>query len=283
MTNQPSSIIYHLSSKRGFSLLEILITVTLLILLSVALLITLNPWAQINKGWDSKRKTELTQLNKVFEDYYNDKQCYPTLSKVCYNASSGTTCNICGNQSTSPTFSPYLSQLPCDPQQPTKKYTYQTDGSSCPGWYIVYTLLSNTTDPVISEVDCQNGCGPTGNVNFNYFVSSSNIILEGGIGPTTSPQNPTSTPTLNPTLTPGPLTPTSPPGATPIPTTVPTATPALTPTPTVYYVGNCSTFSTLFVNPNCNVCGNYTQCKITHPGGTYYTDASTCLAPCFPD
>src|SRR3989338_2225417 len=155
--------------KKGFSLLEILITVTLLIILSIALLVSLNPWTQINKGWDSKRKSELTQLNKVFEDYYNDKQCYPVSSKVCYNATSDPTCNICGNQSTSPSFSPYLSRLPCDPQQPTKKYLYQTDGSSCSNWYIIYTSLSNTADPVIAEVGCQNGCGPTGNVNFNYF------------------------------------------------------------------------------------------------------------------
>src|SRR3989338_10917036 len=123
--------------KKGFSLLEILITVTLLIILSIALLVSLNPWTQINKGWDSKRKSELTQLNKVFEDYYNDKNCYPKPNEVCYNNTGSTTCNICGNETVPPNFSnfsPYLAHLPCDPQQPTKKYTYQTDGSSCSNW-----------------------------------------------------------------------------------------------------------------------------------------------------
>ncbi len=163
--------------KESFSLLEILITVTLLVTLSVALLITLNPWAQINKGYDSKRKRELIQLNKVLEDYYNDKNCYPAPSEVCYN-DSGTTCNICGSEPTSPSFSPYLKSLPCDPQQPVKKYLYQVDSISCPSWYRIYTELSSSSDPVIAQVGCTTGCGPSPDFSYNYGVSSPNIGLE---------------------------------------------------------------------------------------------------------
>jgi len=136
---------------------------------------------QINKGQDGKRKHELTQLNKVFEDYYNDKQCYPKPGEVCYNTISPTTCNICGNESAPPSFSifsPYLSRLPCDPRQPTKKYLYQVDNSSCPTWYRIYTTLSNTVDPVIVSVGCSNGCGPTDDKSYNYGVTSPNTDLE---------------------------------------------------------------------------------------------------------
>jgi len=138
---------------------------------------------QINKGQDGKRKHELTQLNKVFEDYYNDKQCYPKPGEVCYNTISPTTCNICGNESAPPNFSnfsPYLSRLPCDPRQPTKKYLYQidNDNSSCPTWYRIYTALANQSDPVVASVGCSSGCGPSPDFSYNYGVSSPNIGLE---------------------------------------------------------------------------------------------------------
>lgn len=171
-------IIKIIKSKLAFTLMELLIIIALIALIAAAALFLLNPWAQINKGQDSKRKQELTQLNKVFEDYYNDKQCYPPPSQICYNAGAGTTCNICGNEPTSPSFSPYLSRLPCDPRQPAKKYLYQVDSTGCPTWYRIYTTLSNTADPVIVSVGCQNGCGLAPDFSYNYGVASPNIGLQ---------------------------------------------------------------------------------------------------------
>lgn len=164
--------------KKGFTLMELLIVVSLLVILATALLVSLNPWGQINKGHDSKRKSEMSSINKVLEDWYNDKNCYPRPSEICYNPTVGTTCNICGNQSTSPSFSPYLPSLPCDPRQPLKKYLYQVDNNSCPSWYRIYTTLSNQSDPVIASVGCSDGCGPSPDFSYNYGVSSPNIGLE---------------------------------------------------------------------------------------------------------
>lgn len=155
-----------------------MIVVTMIVILAIVLLVTLNPWTQINKGHDSKRKQELIQLSKTLEDYYNDKQCYPKPNEVCYNSSAGVTCNICGNETTSPSFSPYLTRLPCDPRQPLKKYLYQVDNSSCPTWYRIYTTLATQSDPIITSVGCQNGCGPSPDFSYNYGVSSPNIGLE---------------------------------------------------------------------------------------------------------
>lgn len=161
--------------KKSFTLLELLIVVSLLMTVAIVVLVALNPWGQINKSYDGKRKTELIQLSKILEDYYNDNNCYPKPSEVCYPLINGTSCNICGNNSNSPDFNPYLSRLPCDPQHPTKKYLYQVDSISCPIWFRVFTILSNTTDPAIAEVGCTDGC-PT-NLNYNYGVSSPNTGL----------------------------------------------------------------------------------------------------------
>ncbi len=168
----------------GLSLMEILIIVTLIITIAVAVLILFNPKRQIEKGWDSKRKTELGQLRKILEDWYNDKNCYPRPNQICYDSVVNNTCHICGRVLTPTDFSPYLKTLPCDPQHPTKKYLYQVDNVTCPTWYRIYTTLSNPADPAINEVGCRQYCG-IGNYTgfiYNYGISSPNTSLEKGPG-----------------------------------------------------------------------------------------------------
>ena len=171
--------------KKAFTLMELLIVIALLVALAIIVLITLNPWGQLNKSRDSKRKTELTQLSKVFEDFYNDKQCYPRPQDVCYpstesgyNPLSDTKCYLCGNASGSPQITSYLPHLPCDPQHPAKKYLYQADDIGCPSWYRIYTVISNQSDPAIAQVGCSAGCGPSPDFSYNYGVTSPNIGLE---------------------------------------------------------------------------------------------------------
>jgi len=189
--------------KKGFTLMELLVVVALLILIAIVVLVALNPWAQIAKSQDSKRKAELTQLNKVLEDWYNDKGCYPRPDQICYgeitnvcnaNRVKTQTCYICGNESTSPSFSPYLSRLPCDPQHGTKKYFYQTEASeanllcstlpkdaqkNCPSWYRIYSDFSAVEDKESANLGCYSGgCGVAPVYGYDYGVSSPNKSLE---------------------------------------------------------------------------------------------------------
>lgn len=172
-------IIKFIKPRPAFTLMEILIVVALLALVATALLASLDPFAQTKKGQDSKRKSELVNLQKIFEDFYNDRQSYPKPDEVCYNGTDATTtCNICGNRSDPPAFSnfsPYLSRLPCDPR---KDYLYQVDSTIRPTYYRIYTTLANKSDTVITSVGCQYGCGPPPDFNYNYGVSSPNIGLE---------------------------------------------------------------------------------------------------------
>lgn len=184
--------------KKAYSLLEILITISILILLLAALFLVFNPKTQIDKANDGKRKVELSSLKKVFEDWYNDKGCYPLPPQICYDAATqrpdGTyTCHICGNESTSPSLSPYLSQLPCDPRQPVKKYLYQVDSITCPSLYRTYTVL--TADP--KEYCATDSPMET---EYNWGVASSNtqpLINCTGLEPTLA-LTPTPTPTPTP-------------------------------------------------------------------------------------
>lgn len=211
----------------AYSLMEILIVVGVLVIVAAGVLALLNPKKQIEKGFDAKRKTELTILSKKLEDWYNDKNCYPEPDEICYDGTSDTqsgtkTCHICGKESGSPPdLLNHIDRLPCDPEHPTYSYTYETEGGTCPGWYRVYSKLGIEDDSVITELGCTTGCGPAPYYAFDFGVSSPNINLE---------MNPAQT-TPTPTSGAGP---TSPPGATatPTPTTDPGFFPTLTPTPT---------------------------------------------------
>lgn len=179
----------------GFTLMELLIIVALVALIAIGALVLFNPMQQIGKGYDAKRKHDLSELSKAYEDYYNDKGCYPTGSVICYDTPKennkglgvgatlvGYSCNICGSEDTIRSFSPYMSVLPCDPEHQRKDYLYQYDPSSCPSWYRLYTDFSNENDVESTNLGCnQGGCGlkyppaPTPQYGYDYGVSNTNL------------------------------------------------------------------------------------------------------------
>jgi len=203
--------------KKGFSLIELLIVVTI-----VGLLTLLTIWAfhlQVIKGRDAKRKADLAKMQRILEDYYNDNNCYPEVL-------------ACNND-----FLPYLSSIPCDPVNDGRNHIYfysVSNQGNCKRWYKIFTTLENQKDPIIQKIHCdKTTCG-----DFNYVVSSANAEIlvqqpgevyssQGGWVLPTSTQGPTST--LAPTSTQAPT-----PTETPIPTAIitPTQGPPPTPTPT---------------------------------------------------
>jgi len=170
--------------KKFFTITELLIIIAIIAILAVAAFILFNPKKQIEKAWDGKRKHELSQLKKVLEDWYNDKNCYPKPSEICFDPpTSKNTCRICGHQSSSPSLSPYLPLLPCDPQYPKKNYLYQVDNLKCPQWYRIYADLSlsdfGINDETTKQLECYSqSCGPAPDYGYDYGVTSNNIDLE---------------------------------------------------------------------------------------------------------
>lgn len=177
-----------LKKNSGFTLMELLIIVALIAVIATTVLILLNPMQQINKAKDSQRKHDMDVLRKTFEDYYNDKSCYPKPNEVCYNAKSqyapseAIICNICGNESAPlnfSNFSPYLPKLPCDPESPRKEFLYQVDDLVCPKWFRVYSKLNVKDDQAINDLACSGeACGPKPVYGYNFGVTSPNIDLE---------------------------------------------------------------------------------------------------------
>lgn len=162
----------------GFTLIELLIVIVILGVLSS--LIVGNFINSIKKGDDTKRKTDLEQIRKAIELYYEDNKVYPAFTylgnpqippateptSLCINYPTPNNCST-GNGG-----KVYMQKLPTDTNA-NCYYRYETDGLT---WYKIYSYIENTDDngPGVKiygyhdgALSC--GCGPC-----RFAISSPN-------------------------------------------------------------------------------------------------------------
>jgi type II secretion system protein G len=107
-------------NKKGFTLIELLVVIAIIGLLSTLAVVALG--AARVKARDSKRLSDLKQMQTALELYYTDQNAYPSgdaislgnSSYACLN-SSGFTTDACA--------SPYMAKVPTDPKTGYYKYT----------------------------------------------------------------------------------------------------------------------------------------------------------------
>jgi len=138
----------------------------------------LNPFEQLQKASDARRKSDLAQVQKALESYYDDFQKYPPNS-ADYQIIYGSSAVSWGNP-----FGPnglYMQKLPKDPKS-GRIYVYYSDSTAGNQSYYLYASLERgARDPQVCKSDgsvCSNVpsgvyCGSTNNCNFG--VSSSNV------------------------------------------------------------------------------------------------------------
>jgi prepilin-type N-terminal cleavage/methylation domain-containing protein len=143
--------------RRGFTLIEVLIVVSILVLLMLALILSMRNQRQ--KAEDARVKSDLERLRIAFEDYYNDNNCYPPSDWF----DSADDCN-------SSKLQPYLNMIPCDPRT-GMPYVMEYVNSQCSGFRLYGTLVNNQ-DPAVTSL-----CSPSGSTSGNYGVSSSNTTV----------------------------------------------------------------------------------------------------------
>lgn len=157
------------SNSQGFSLLELIIVVTIVGVLFAALALVFNPAAQFSKADNAKRQHDLEEVRTALATYYDDTGCYPTSLDFA--------------QKFSLTGKTYMQTIPEDPKcgsSGNNCYIYQTDTTtSCPQWNVLYDTLAaplptNITCPLTS---ISNNCLPTNytQMGINYCVISGNI------------------------------------------------------------------------------------------------------------
>lgn len=148
-------------SDRGFTMIELLIVITILGALMAAVLFAVS--AQRTKAQDSRRKSDLEKLKVAFEDYYNDNACYPASTIL-------DDCN-------STDLAPYVATIPCDPST-HEPYVYVPETNACLG-YRLYTHLQNVDDPGIVQTGCDQECGCGGpDPTLNYGISSGVVLAQ---------------------------------------------------------------------------------------------------------
>lgn len=163
--------------KRAFTLIELLVVI--LIMGVLASLITGNFFTSLKKGRDAKRKTDLEQIQRSLEMYYEDKRTYPTFNIFAtagYQLCETKIADSCA--ALTPPEKVYMIKLPDDPIS-GKHYEYiNTAGAD----YKLFACLENNLQilPYVStgySITCGNCKKPDGVTDTPciWGVSSSNI------------------------------------------------------------------------------------------------------------
>lgn len=165
----------------AFTILELLMVMALVVILMTVGLIVLNPQEQFARSKDAIRKNDLHTLRNMFEEWKNDRGCYPKLSDVCYSNKSATTCTICTTHPDTPSFEAYAKNAICDPESPNRDYLYEIQGdSTCPNAFLVYTKLRANYVQSNDVYNCTalHACGPRPFFGYDYLVSSPNAFIQ---------------------------------------------------------------------------------------------------------
>ena len=143
--------------KSAFTLIELLVVVAFLSLMILVAIFAFK--GQLFKGYDARRKSDLNRIKIALEEYEKDHNCYPPYLPSCKGSDAGI-------------LKSYIPIIPCDPHTKTDYLYYPDPTSTCAKWAWLFTNLEYTGDPKITEIGCQNGCGPNQAYGFNYYVTT---------------------------------------------------------------------------------------------------------------
>lgn len=201
----------------GFTLIEILVTVTILSLFAAGMMLAIDPREQINKAKNASSINNLKELKNALQLYYEDHKCYPeqdsVFTQTLYNGGAWTENGII-----------YMQDVPRDGEE---SYIYVTDsGGSCPQWNVVFSKLAKEPTDIACPLEKfpGEGCTPpdyedypyactmSGSVNCSFIREESSIqtaYMAGAPVPPTPTVGPTAQPIATPTTPPGGSNPSS--------------------------------------------------------------------------
>jgi len=139
-----SAHFYPLTSKKGFSLLELLITIAIIGILAGGTLVAIDIPTQLARSRNAQRKTDLKSLQSALEIYRSDQRKYPVSLdlKLCAPLTGGAS-------------SVYMQKTPCEKKAGWPSYSYTS-----PDGGVTYTItaclehLKNTADPDAEATTC---------------------------------------------------------------------------------------------------------------------------------
>lgn len=159
------------SSVLGFTLIELITSVAVLAIIATISIVTLDPFTQFQKANDARIKSDLSQIEKALEQYYEDNGKYPDATASYKIDSLGTEIDW------GTAWQPYMNILPKDPRSDRNYVYYTPDGQS----YYIYANLERDGDSALcnSGLACdplsQLGAGSACGAVCNFGVSSQNV------------------------------------------------------------------------------------------------------------
>lgn len=136
-------------NKKGFTLIELLVVIAIIGLLSTLAVVALGS-ARV-KARDSKRLSDLKQIQTALELYYTDQNAYPSGGGVTLGAGNYACLNASGWGAVG-CASPYMAGVPADPTA-TSNYVYTAASSS----YAITATLEGTVNGLSSGITLSPG------------------------------------------------------------------------------------------------------------------------------
>lgn len=112
-------------NKKGFTLVELLVVIAIIGLLSTLAVVALGTTRA--KARDSKRLSDIKQVQTALEMYYTDNSAYPEGTDVVLGSQTASCLNAAGFGAAGCTNA-YMGQVPADPS--TGSYTYTQSGTT---------------------------------------------------------------------------------------------------------------------------------------------------------
>lgn len=181
-------------NEKGFTLIELVIVIGILSILALFVLAALNPLEQFKKANDGQRKSDLAQIQRALEQYYQDHGSYPKSSST-YTITDFNGASVAWGGTSG--WTPYMDFVPKDPDA-NRTYIYYTTGGAPQSYLLYASLQRGPNDPQtcqatstncmknpdnVSYCSCPNvpasvDCGANGlHYPCNYGVSSPNTSL----------------------------------------------------------------------------------------------------------
>jgi prepilin-type N-terminal cleavage/methylation domain-containing protein len=142
---------------KGFTLVELLVVMTIIALLSAVILTGMN--SHRARARDGKRISDMAQLQLVFESYYDACNQYPSITSPQPTTLSTATNNGCTSGTNLGSF---ISVLPVDPiNSGSNVYVYTPTPSSCGAGtkctgYTLQATLEQTNKVLNNDADTSN-------------------------------------------------------------------------------------------------------------------------------
>lgn len=159
------------------TLIELLLVTAIVGILAGAIIMTLNPIDQLAKSEDARRKSDLAQVQRALELYYQNTGRYPASSadfKIYINPTTYTWGSA---------WQPYMNKLPQDPKVTNRYLYYSPPSSNGQTYYLYANVVRGAKDT--HACNAGNACTSLSNAGFppatacggtcNYGVSSANV------------------------------------------------------------------------------------------------------------